>query len=65
MKRSTLLTVTGFAGAFIACIAGIVYLAASGVVTRQMAILLGVALVGFILGFGILIGVYRLIERLD
>lgn len=65
MKRSTLLTVTGVAGSFIACIVGIAYLAATGMVTRQMAILLGVALLGCYIGFGILIGVYRLINKLE
>lgn len=65
MKRSTFLTVTGVAGSFIACIAGIVYLAESGLVTRQMATLMGVALLGGYIGFGILIGVYRLINKLD
>ena len=65
MKRTTLLTVTGVAVSFFGCIAGIVYLAAAGIVTRQMAILLGVSLLGCYIGFGILIGVYRLIDRLD
>ena len=65
MKRSTLLTVTGIAVSFFGCIAGIVYLAAAGIVTRQMAILLGVSLLGCYIGFGILIGVYRLINKLD
>ncbi len=65
MKRSTLLTTTGVAGSFIACIAGIVHLAASDRVTPQMAILLGVCLLGCYIGFGILIGVYRLIDKLD
>ena len=50
---------------FFGCIAGIVYLAAAGIVTRQMAILLGVSLLGCYIGFGILIGVYRLINKLD
>ncbi len=65
MKRSSLLTATGIAGSFIACVAGIVFLGASGVVTRQMATLLGVALLGCYIGFGILIGVYRMINKLD
>ena len=65
MKRSTLLTVIGVAGSFAACVAGIVHLAGRGVVTPQMAILLGVCLLGCYIGFGILIGVYHLINRLD
>ena len=65
MKRSTFFTVAGIAGSFLACIAGIVYLAAAGIVTRQMAILLGVCLLGSYIGFGILIGVYRLVNKLE
>ena len=65
MKRSSLLTVTAVFGSFVACIAGIVYLAAGDLITRQMATLLGVALLGCYIGFGILIGVYRMINKLD
>ena len=65
MKLSTLLTATAIAGSFLGLLAGIVYLAAAGVVTRQMAILLGVTLLGLYIGFGILIGVYRLINKLE
>ena len=65
MKLSTALTATAIAGSFLGLLAGIVYLAAAGVVTRQMAILLGVTLLGLYIGFGILIGVYRLINKLE
>ena len=65
MKRTTWLTVTGIAVSFFGCIAGIAYLAVAGIVTRQMATLLGVCLLGCYIGFGILIGVYRMINKLD
>ena len=65
LKSSALLVATGIALSFLGCIAIIVYLAVEGIVTRQMATLLGIALLGFYIGFGILIGVYRLINKLD
>ena len=65
MKTSTFVTTTLVAGSFLGFIGLVVYLAATDVVTRQMAILPGVALLGGYIGFGILIGVYRLIDKLD
>ena len=65
MKTSTLLTTTLVAGSFFCLIGLLIYLAAADVITRQMAVLLGVALFGCYVGFGILIGVYRLINKLD
>ena len=65
MKNSTLLTIAAVAGSFLGCVGLIVYLAATSVISRQMAALLVVALLGCYVGFGILIGVYRLISKLD
>ena len=65
MKTSTFLTITLVAGSFLGLIGLVIYLAATDVVTRQMAILLVVSLLGCYIGFGILIGVYRLINKLD
>ena len=65
LKTSTFLTTTLIAGSFLGFIGLVIYLAATEVVTRQMAILLVVALLGCYIGFGILIGVYRLIDKLD
>ena len=65
MKTTTFLTIALVAGSFLGLVGLVIYLAASDVVTRQMAILLVVALLGGYIGFGILIGVYRLINRLD
>ena len=50
---------------FLACITAIVLMASNEVVTPQMGLLLGVALFGCYVGFGILIAVYRLINKLD
>ena len=50
---------------FVGLIFAIVYLAANEAVTPQMGVLLGVALFGCYVGFGILIAVYRLINKLD
>ncbi|MCY4563956.1 MAG: hypothetical protein OXE40_05660 [Gammaproteobacteria bacterium] len=65
MKTSTFLTITLIAGSFFGLIGLVIYLAATDIVTRQMAILLVVSLLGCYIGFGILIGVYRLINKLD
>ncbi len=43
----------------------IVYLARSSIVSVEEAGLLSVALIGLYVGFGILIGLYRLISKLD
>ena len=65
MKTSTFLTIALVAGSFLGLIGLVIYLAATDIVTRQMAILLVVSLLGCYIGFGILIGVYRLINKLD
>ncbi len=65
MKTSTFLTIALVAGSFLGLIGLVIYLAATDVVSRQMAILLVVSLLGCYIGFGILIGVYRLINKLD
>ena len=49
---------------FIACFATITYVARSGYLTPQEAGLMVVATFGMHVGFGILIAVYRLINRL-
>jgi hypothetical protein len=44
---------------------GVVWAARSGIFTPEQALLLLVALFGLYVGFGILIVVYRLINKLD
>ena len=65
LKIPPYLTVSLVVVSFLGFVGLVVYLAAADVLTRQMAILLVVALLGCYIGFGILIGVYRLINKLD
>lgn len=65
MRISPFLTISLVAVSFLGLVGLVIYLAATDTVTRQMAILLVVALLGGYIGFGILIGVYRLINKLD
>jgi len=53
------------AALFVVLIAVILYLLAYGVITPQMAMLMFVALLGMYVGFGVLIGVYRFISKLE
>lgn len=55
----------GVLGSFLSLVFGIVTLAKAQTVTPQIATLMFVALIGLYFGFGILIIVYRLINRLD
>ena len=55
----------GVAALFMVLIGVILYLLAKRVITPQMAMLMFVALLGLYFGFGILIGVYRFISKLD
>lgn len=55
----------GVAASFFGLLALIGWLAARQALRPQMAVLMGVALLGLYLGFGILIAAYRLINKLD
>ena len=55
----------GVAASFVAVLAVIGWLAAEQVVTPQMAVLMSIATFGLYVGFGILIAVYRMINRLE
>lgn len=50
---------------FLGLIALIIYLALSGILSGPQAGLMAVALFGLYVGFGILIAVYRFINKLD
>jgi len=43
----------------------VIYLAASRIVTPQLALLMLIALAGLYIGFGVLVLVYRLVHKLD
>ena len=53
------------AGLFFLLIVVIVYLAAKEVITPQMAMLMFVMLLGMYVGFGVLIAVYRFMNKLQ
>lgn len=63
IKRVILISVAVI-GSFVCLSAGIVALARTGTVTPQVGLLMFVALIGFYVGFGILIGVHHLVSRL-
>jgi hypothetical protein len=52
-------------GSFTALVALIVLLLVSGKVTFQLALLMLVAMLGLYIGIGVLIAVYRLVEKLE
>ncbi len=67
MTKTTRRTLIGLGvlGSFLSLVFGIVTLARTQTVTPQIATLMFVALIGLYFGFGVLIIVYRLINRLD
>jgi hypothetical protein len=64
-KKRTLKVVAGIALLFIGLVGAIVFLSATRVISVEMAILMLVALLAMYVGFGILIAVYRLIDKLE
>ena len=55
----------GVGASFLTILAVVGWLAAREIVTPQMAVLLGVATFGLYVGFGILIAVFQMINRLE
>ena len=55
----------GVGASFLSILALVSWLASRQIVTPQMAVLLGVATFGLYVGFGILIAVFRMINRLE
>ena len=64
-KGRRALIAAGAGVSFVAVLAVVGWLAAQEIVTPQMAILLGVTTFGLYVGFGILIAVFRMINRLE
>ena len=60
-----MLIAAGVVGSFVAFIGAIVFLAASKIVTLEMAKLMLAALLGMYVGFGFLILVYLLIRKME
>ena len=63
-KRKTLAAVAGIAASFAVLSAAIIFLSVREIVTFEMAKLMLVALLAMYIGFGFLIAVYRLIDRM-
>lgn len=64
-KSRTLKVVAGIAASFSGFVGAIIFLLEKKIVTFQMAILMFVALVAMYVGFGILIAVYRFMDKLE
>jgi len=64
-KNRTLKVVAGIAASFCGLVGTIIFLSEAKIISFEMAILMLVALLGMYLGFGILIAVYRLVDKLE
>ena len=65
LKKKTLGIIAGVAGSFVFLLGTIVLLARARTVSVEMAKLMIAALIGLYVGFGLLIAVYRLMNKLD
>ena len=63
-KNRTLKVVAGIAASFIGLVGTIIFLLESRVISAEMASLMLVALLAMYVGFGVLIAVYRLVDKL-
>jgi len=63
--RRTLIVVAGIAASFVGLVGVIIFLLANKIVSFALAMLMLVALFGLYVGFGILIAVYRFINKLE
>jgi hypothetical protein len=64
-KNRTLKVVAGSAASFAGLAGTIIVLAEKKIISFEMAILMLVGLLAMYVGFGILIAVYRLMDKLD
>lgn len=64
-KKRTLKVIAGIAASFIGLAGTIIFLAVTRIVGFELAKLMLVALFGLYVGFGFLIAVYRLVDKLD
>jgi hypothetical protein len=63
-KNRTLKVVAGIAASFIGLVGTIIFLLERKVISVEMASLMLVALLAMYVGFGVLIAVYRLVDKL-
>ena len=64
-KSRTLKVVAGIAASLTCLVGTIIFLSAAKIISFEMAILMLVALLGIYVGVGILIAVYRLVDKLE
>ena len=64
-RNRTLKAVAGIVVSFTGLVGTIILLSETKIISFEMAILMLVALLGMYLGFGILIAVYRLVDKLE
>ena len=64
-KKRTLKVIAGIAASFISLAGTIIFLAVTKIISFELAKLMLVALFGLYVGFGFLIAVYRLVDKLD
>ena len=64
-KNRTLKVVAGIAASFAVLAGTIILLSEAKIISSEMAMLMLVALLGLYVGFGFLIAVYRLIDKLE
>jgi len=64
-KTDLMRMIAGVVIVFSVLIGTIIYLARSGIISIEMALLMMVGLLGIYIGFGILILAYRLVQKLE
>jgi len=63
-KNRTLRVVAGIAASFIGLVGAIIFLLVAKIISIQMAVLMLVALLAMYVGFGVLVAVYRFMDKL-
>ena len=64
-KSRTLKVVAAIAASFTGLVGAIIFLSERKIISFEMAMLMIVALLGMYFGFGVLIAVYRLVNKLE
>ena len=64
-RNRTLIAVAGIVVSFTGLVGTIILLSETEIISFEMAMLMLVALLGMYIGFGILIAVYRLVDKLE
>ena len=64
-KNRAVKVVAGIVASFAGLVGTIIFLSVAKIVSFEMAMLMFVALLGLYIGFGVLIAVYRLIDKLE